>query len=110
MPARVMFVQLKTGHPLDQGPAWVGWVHFTKSWRTAHFHDRTLQRVTGTAGANNDANFVDAETREEYWISGPKRDRSDARYSSQRPIVEDDARDVYEAFLSGARLPGRENG
>lgn len=48
-----------------------------------------------------DANFYDVETNEEHWISGPHRDGRDTRFS-------EDAREVYEAFLEGALLPGRE--
>ena len=82
----------------------------TRTWRTAKVHGRTLARVTGTAGANFDSNFYDVETGEEFWMSGPKRDRTDGRYSNQRPQVDEDARDAYEAFLAGAPLPGREAG
>jgi hypothetical protein len=57
-----------------------------------------------------DANFYDVETNDEYWISGPRRDQRDTRYSSVRPTVDDDARAAYEAFLDGAPLPGREHG
>ncbi|NJC69628.1 hypothetical protein HC031_07835 [Planosporangium thailandense] len=80
MAERVMFVQLKTGHDTDKGPAWISRVRFTKSWQTA------------------------------YWLSGPHRDRADTRYSNIRPQIDDDVRDLYEAFLSGATLPGRERG
>ena len=107
---RIMYVQLKTGHNTDAGPSWSGWVRFTKTWRTAYFQGRTLRRVTGTAHANFDANFYDIDNGEEFWISGPKRDRTDGRYSRQQPVVEEDARAAYEAFLSGAPLPGREAG
>jgi hypothetical protein len=107
---RVMYVQLKTGYNTDAGPSWIGWVRFTKSWRTAYFQARTLRRVTGTAHANFDSNFYDVETHEEFWVSGPKRDRTDGRYGHQRPIVEEEARAAYEAFLAGASLPGRDAG
>jgi hypothetical protein len=110
MAKRIMYVQLKSGYNTDAGPSWIGWVRFTRTWRTAYFHGRTLRRVTGTAYANFDANFYDAETGEEFWISGPKRDRTDGRYRHQLPLVEEDARAAYDAFLSGAALPGRENG
>ena len=73
-------------------------------------HGRTLRRVTGTAYSDYDANFYDSETGEEFWVSGPKRDRTDARYSSKQPEVDADARDAYEAFLGGSPLPGRERG
>jgi hypothetical protein len=106
-----MFVQLKTGYNTDAGPSWISRVRFTKSWRTAHFQGRTLHRVTGTAYANrDDSNFYDVETDEGFWISGPKRDRSDGRYSNNEPTVEEDVRLEYEAFLDGGQLPGRENG
>lgn len=97
-----MFVQLKTGHGTDKGPAWISVVRFSKTWRTAYWHGRTLRRAQGA-----DANFYDTETLEEYWLSGPHRDRADTRYSGIRPTVDDDARAAYEAFLVGAPLPGR---
>lgn len=112
MPDRIMYFQLKTGYDLDRGPAWIGSVRFSKTWRTAYFHDRTLARVTGTARANvdGDANFYDVDTGDLYWISGPKRDRTDGRYSAQQPTVESEVKIQYEAFLTGAPLPGREEG
>jgi hypothetical protein len=110
MAERIMYIHLKTGYHTDQGPAWISCVRFSKSWRTAYFHGHTLRRVTGTAGANFDANFYDIETGDQYWLSGPKRDRTDGRYSHQQPTVDEDAREPYEAFLRGAALPGREHG
>lgn len=101
-----MFVQLKSGHDIDKGPAWISWVRFNRSWKTAYWHGRTLRRWPGMF----DANFYDVETREQFWLSGPHRDRGDTRYSAVVPTVDDDVRDVYEAFLAGAPLPGRENG
>ncbi|MFH9685324.1 hypothetical protein ACH4LE_03180 [Streptomyces sp. NPDC017413] len=106
MPRRIMFVQLKTGYDTDRGPSWIEWVDFSKTWGTAHFHGRTLRR----AGGMFDANFYDIETGEEFWVSGPKRNRADTRYAPSAPEVEPDAADAYEAFLDGAPLPGRENG
>ncbi len=106
MPDRVMFVQLKTGHDIDRGPAWISVVAFNRSWKTARWHGRTLHRWSGMF----DANFYDVETDEGYWISGPHRDRRDTRYSGIRPSIDDDARIDYEAFLAGAPLPGRERG
>ncbi len=110
MAERIMYVQLKTGYDVDRGPAWIARVKFSKTWRTAYVHGRTLHRVTGTAFANNDANFYDCATGEKFWLSGPKRDRTDGRYSNIQPEVDADAREAYEAFLAGAALPGRERG
>jgi len=106
MAERLMFVQLKTGHEIDQGPCWISVVRFNRSWKTAYWHGKTLRRSTGMF----DANFYDAETDEEYWLSGPHRDRRDTRYSNIRPTIDDDAHSAYEAFLRGSPMPGRENG
>ncbi|GAB7005820.1 hypothetical protein JCM18899A_32930 [Nocardioides sp. AN3] len=108
MPDQIMYLRLKTGYDTDRGPAWIARVRFTRTWRTAYVHGRTLARVTGTAGANFDSNFYDVDTHERFWMSGPKRDRTDGRYSSQQPQVDDDVRED-EAFLAGGPLPGRES-
>lgn len=105
-----MYVQLKTGYDTDAGPAWISLVRFSKTWRTVYFQGRTLHRVTGMAYVNFDANFYDVETGERFWVSGPKRDQTDARYRHHKPTVEAGAREAYEMFLAGAPLPGRENG
>ncbi|AWI33198.1 hypothetical protein [Streptomyces tirandamycinicus] len=106
MPQRLMFVQLKTGYDTDRGPSWIGWVDFSKTWSTAYFRGRTLRR----SGKMFDANFHDVQTNEEFWVSGPKRDRTDSHYGPSNPEIEPDAVETYSAFLAGAPLPGRENG
>lgn len=105
MPDRLMYVQLKSGYATDQGPSWICRVHFSKTWQSAKFHGLTLRREQRVGG-----NFVDIESGDEWWVSGPKRDKTDARYSAQQPIVEDHVRTEYEAFLGGAPLLGREHG
>lgn len=107
MARRLMFVQLKTGHDGDRGPSWIGWVDFNRSWNTARYRGRELRRAKGGFG---DANFFDTATREGFWLSGPKRDRTDTRYGPSTTTVDDDAREAYERFLAGEALPGREDG
>ncbi len=103
---RLMFVQLKTGYDIDRGPCWISTVRFNRSWKTAYWHGKALRRWPGMY----DANFYDVETNEQYWISGPHRDGADTRYSRVQPIIDEDTRSAYEAFLSGAAPPGRERG
>ena len=100
-----MYVQIETGYNMDKGPAWISRVRFSKTWRTAYWHGRTLAR-----GQAFDSNFYDVDTQEEFWLSGPKGNETDARYSSAPPHIDDDAREAYEAFLKGSPLPGRERG
>jgi hypothetical protein len=66
--------------------------------------------VTGTTYANHDADFYDVDSGDRYWISGPERDRTDARYGHGGPTIEDDARVAHDAFLRCGPLPGREHG
>ncbi|QBS44841.1 hypothetical protein [Nocardia sp. CS682] len=106
MARRVMYVQLKSGYDTDQGPSWITWVRFSKTWNTAYFRGRTLRRWPGMF----DANFYDIETGEHFWVSGPKRDRTDGRYGRVLPEIDNDARGPYGRFLHGAPLPGREHG
>ncbi|KRB72686.1 hypothetical protein ASE01_21760 [Nocardioides sp. Root190] len=106
MARRLMFVQLKTGFDIDRGPSWIGWVEFNRSWNTARYRGRELRK----SGGGGDSNFYDVDTREDFWLSGPKRDRSDTRYGPSTTSVDDDAREAYEEFLAGAPLPGRETG
>ena len=47
---------------------------------------------------------------EQFWLAGPHRDRRDTRYSDIKPEVDEDVTDLYEAFLAGAPLVGRERG
>jgi hypothetical protein len=101
-----MFVQLKSGYDTDRGPAWISRVRFSKTWQTAYWHERTLRRWPGLVSGN----FFDVETGEEFWISGPHRDRRDTRWGPVVPEVEDDVRHVYERFLAGEPLPGRKRG
>jgi hypothetical protein len=100
-----MFVQLKSGYDIDRGPSWIAWVDFNKTWKTARVHGRELRRFQGF-----DANFYDVATGEWFWLSGPKRDRTDLRYGPGPLSVDEDAREAYEAFLDRAPLPGREDG
>ena len=105
MARRVMFVQQKSGFNTDAGPCWIGWVEFNRSWKTARFHGCELRRFQGP-----DANFYDVQTDDWFWLSGPKRDQTDARYKNTNPLVDPDALDPYRAFLAGEPLPGREQG
>lgn len=92
-----MYVELKSGYSED-GPAWIGRVRFSKSGRSVYYRGRTLLRVRGISG-----NHVDVETREEYWVSGPRRDRRDRLYGNAPVHVDDDVRAEYEALTAPVR-------
>jgi hypothetical protein len=79
--------------PNHDGPAWIGWVSFSKTGRTAYYRDLTLRRIPrgGVSG-----NHEDVETGIEYWLSGPKQNRRDRHRYGRGPVeIDDDARDEY---------------
>jgi hypothetical protein len=77
--ARVLrYIELKTGFS-DNGPAWIARVRLSQSGKALYFGDKLLKRARrgGVAG-----NYFDAETGDEYWVSGVKKDGHDRHPSS----------------------------
>ena len=74
-----------------EGPARIGRVTFSKTGRTLYYRGR---KFASLAGHGFKANYFDEETGEHYWISGCKKDGTDALYSTTVEIDED-AREEY---------------
>jgi hypothetical protein len=74
------------------GPARIGRVTFSKTGLSIYLlWGKTFLRTRGFK-----ANYFDAETHDEYWISGPHRDGKDRLYVSNLPVeIDDDVRDEY---------------
>ena len=95
---RVMYIENKHGL-IDGARARIGWVEFSKSGRTVYYKGRVLHNIGGSGIAGN---FMDEETREEYWVSGIKKRGSNARQGdSLHPVVDEDARQEYERLRQG---------
>jgi hypothetical protein len=84
-----MYIEAKNGGL--SGPARIGRVAFSKSGKSIHYGGRTFQTL---AGSGFKANYFDTETADEYWISGCKKDGTDALYTTTVEIDED-AREEY---------------
>ena len=96
---RLMYVELKTGYA-DNGPAWIGYVRFSKTGRSVFFQDRELHRLKGGGAGSN---FIDVSSGEEFWVSGIKRRGSNRHWAgSGRVQIEPDARTEYDALVAGA--------
>ena len=89
--SRVMYVENKDGE-IDGISARIGWVKFSKSGKSVYYRDRILIRAQGVKG-----NQLDIETGEEYWISGLKKQGSNAHWAEKTEIkVDKDALEEYE--------------
>lgn len=95
-----MYVENKDGL-LDGVPARIGWVRFSKTGRTVYYRGRSLQAIGGRGISGN---FIDVETREEFWVSGVKQ-RGSNRHPAESgvaAVVDEDAREEYARIRRGA--------
>jgi len=93
---RMMYVELESGRG-DSGPAWIGRVTFSKSGRSTFYRGRELIRIKGGTSGN----YMDVQTREEFWVSGVKRNGSNRHWAGSGPIeIDDDVRAEYEALTA----------
>jgi len=72
---RIMYIESKA-EGLN-GPARIGRITFNKTGGTLYYKDQSFQSLKGRGFK---ANYFETETRDEYWISGPRRDGLDRLY------------------------------
>lgn len=64
MKQELKYIELKSGYG-DNGPAWIGYLEFSKSGKTTYFNDQAFSG-SGHGGCH------DLETGDIYWITGIK--------------------------------------
>jgi hypothetical protein len=79
------------------GAARIGRVTFSHSGRSIYYRGQEFRSLKGRGFK---ANYHEAETREEYWISGCKKDGTDRLYGGTVHIDED-AREEYWTTIRG---------
>lgn len=90
---RLMYVENKDGD-IDGAQGRIGWVTFSRTGQTVHYRGRELGKGSGVRG-----NFFDAETGEEYWVSGVKKRGSNAHWAERITVeVDGDALEAYQAL------------
>ena len=93
-----MYVENKEGD-IDGVVARIGWVSFSKTGRTIYYRGRSLKRIKGGGIAGN---YYDEETNEEYWVSGVKKDGTDAHWAEPAECeIDEDAKEEYERIIKG---------
>lgn len=81
------------------GPARIGRVAFNRTGKSLSYAGRTFQSLKGRGFK---ANYVDVETGDQFWISGPRKDGRDRLYDgSALPVEIDD--DVAEEYWRDIR-------
>ena len=97
--SRVMYIENKDGD-IDGISARIGWVKFSKSGKSVYYRDRMLLRGQGVKG-----NHFDEETGEEYWVSGIKKQGSNAHWAEKTEFkIDEDALEEYERIKSANGL------
>ena len=96
------YIELKTGYN-DNGPAWIGYTKESKTGKTLYFNGRALQRMKkgGIKG-----NYLDVETREEFWVSNVKKNGQDRHWAGSGKIhIEAAAVAEYLTIIDAKKLP-----
>lgn len=103
MKPEIKYIELKSGHG-DSGPAWIGLASFSKSGKTIYFNNKAFYNLGGS-GVDG-GNYADWETREEYWISSPKKNMADRHtFGSGKIFVEKRILDDYLKIVGKTELP-----
>lgn len=101
MKPELKYIELKSGYS-DDGPAWIGYVEFSKTGKTIYFNNKAF------AGKGH-GNCFDIETRETYWITGIKKDGHNRHvYGKGLMQIEDKAVAEYE-LITGIKVQHNKN-
>lgn len=93
--SRIMYIENKSGEL--EGPARIGRVYFSKLGKSLYYRGLMFQSLKG---AGFKSNYFELESGEDYWISGPRKDRNDRLYGGNKGVEVDlDVRDEYEALI-----------
>lgn len=92
---RIMYIENKSDGL--EGEARIGKVYFSKSGKSLYYGDKRFQSLKGSGFKSN---YFDVDTGDEYWISGPRKDRNDRLYGGNRGVeIDDDAQEEYYAYI-----------
>lgn len=94
---RLMYVENKS-EAGDRGEARIGWVTFSKTGRSVRYRGKRYQRINGGGVAGN---YFDAESGDEYWISGVKKTGTNRHWAGGGSVIIDkDAEAEYNKLTN----------
>lgn len=96
---RIMYIERKNGDLV--GPARIGRVIFSKTGKSIFYQGREFKSLKGRGFK---ANYLDSLTREEYWMSGCKKNGEDSLFAGVIQ-VDDDVREEY--WCSVRKMPDK---
>ncbi len=104
MKPRIRYIESKA--KLAGGEAWIGRVTFSKSGQTIYYRGRTFHKIPGGGFKSN---YYDESSKDEFWISGAKKNGTDRLYGERVPIhIDEDVREEY--WTSIRELPDEKEG
>ena len=93
-----MYIEDKSGGL--EGDARIGRVYFSKSGKTLYYRGRRFRSLKGYGFKSN---YFEVASGDEFWISGPKKDRQDRLYGGSLGVeIDEDVREEYIAYLRDA--------
>ena len=93
--SRIMYIEDKSTD--IEGSARIGRVYFSKSGKPLYYRGRKFRSLKGSGFK---ANYFDVDSGDEFWISGPKKDRNDRLYGGQVGVVIDaDVKEDYAKLI-----------
>lgn len=90
--SRIMYIEDKSKG--IEGEARIGRVFFSKTGKTLYYRGRKFQSLKGSGFKSN---YFDIDTGDEFWISGPRKDKNDRLYGGNQGVEIDE--DVKEEYL-----------
>jgi hypothetical protein len=89
--SRIMYIEDKSSGL--EGEARIGRVYFSKTGKTLYYRNRRFQSLKGNGFKSN---YFDMDNGDEFWISGPRKDRNDRLYGGQDGVeIDEDVREEY---------------
>lgn len=83
--SRIMYIENKSGGL--EGDARIGRVYFSKTGKTLYYKGRKFKSLKGMGFKSN---YYDVDTGDEFWISGPRKDKNDRLYGGNKGVTIDD--------------------